>query len=206
MRTTCAPDAVEPRSANVAPISFKTILATKLSLSAVISGRMCSRRCERSKAMGKESAGARPAPGRPSTAIPRLFSASINARAAAAADPFTPANESPPTESADSGRDSTRGRTASSRALPSRVEVRVVTEHATFDPPDPSGRDAACEPVQIRPGEGRVAEPDEEEVASPRAPCPGADAHDLGMEAKARAEHVQRGERDPELLDRRRQE
>ena len=90
--------------------------------------------------------------------------------------------------------------------IPSRVEVRVVAEHATFDSPDPGCRDAACEPVQIRPGEGRVAEPDEEEVAAPGAPCPGADAHDLGMEAKARAEHVQRGERDPELLDRRRQE
>ena len=105
-RTIRAPAAVDPGSATVAPRPFSTISATKLSESAFIRGTTFASRWERSKAIGSASAGARPSPARPVTAMPRARSDSVSALAAAAAEPLLPANGTSATESAESGLDS----------------------------------------------------------------------------------------------------
>jgi hypothetical protein len=90
-RTTLVPAAVDPRSAVVVPSSLSTISATKLSESAFIRGTTFASFWDRSNVMGTASDGARPAAARPVTAMPRASRASVSARAAAAAEPFTPA-------------------------------------------------------------------------------------------------------------------
>ena len=105
-RTTRAPAAVDPRGAMVAPSSFSTISATKLSESAFRRRTTIASGSERSKTIESASAGARPDLARPVTAMPRRRSASVNAEAAAEAEPFAPTNSTPATARAESGRDS----------------------------------------------------------------------------------------------------
>ncbi len=78
----------------------------KLSLARFIVRTIADSGSERSCASGRASAGTRPVDGRPPTSIPRRSRAAVNARAAAAAEPFAPRASTSSTESAESGADS----------------------------------------------------------------------------------------------------
>ena len=155
------------RSSRRAPSS--TISATKLSLSAFISGRMFASSGRGRTRWATASVGARPAPARPVTAMPRASSASVRARAAAAAEPFDAGER----ESGDGQRrqrsrlDPEVGRLPA-EGVASRVEVGVVAEHATRDPPDPGrGERAARAGSRSTRVSVGIAVPDEPEVAVP---------------------------------------
>jgi hypothetical protein len=85
---------------------LSSISEMKLSLTRFIVRTIAASGSERSCARGRALAGARPVDGRPPTAIPRRSRAAVNARAAAAAEPFAPVTCRSSTDSAESGADS----------------------------------------------------------------------------------------------------
>ena len=202
-RTTSAPAAVVPVRAMPAPSSFSSISETKLSLSRFIPRTIADRGSERSIASGNAPAGAAPARAVPVTAMPRRASAALNARAAAAAEPFAPFAAL----LLDRERRERRRLDPEKPWLPAgrraaRVEVSLVADDASRNAADPQAATSRASASRSAGGERRIAVTDEKEVATPDPASELSLAENVRAKAIPRAQEPERGERHCELLRR----